>query len=148
MPLKSKLPLLSLILISTLASAQVTDADLKKYIVVMDSIETLTNQLTHKMNKLAAGNSKISASRFNTLMPVITNQAKLTELKATPEEISYVKKAAAIQDEETRKFQRVYQSLINDYMGSDAFTKVRNALKSDAVLKRKYDSLTVKPVRP
>ena len=132
----------------TCVQAQITNEELKKYIITMDSIETLKNQLTVSMNNLSKGNSKISSERFTTLMPIITNEAKLTEAKATPEEIAYVKKAVAIRDEETRKFQNAYQSLISNYMGSETFTKVRNGLKSDATLKRKYDSLMVKPIRP
>jgi hypothetical protein len=132
----------------TCVQAQITNEELKKYIITMDSIETLKNQLTVSMNNLSKGNSKISAERFNTLMPIITNEAKLTEAKATADEIVYVKKAVAIREEETRKFQNAYQSLISGYMGSESFTKVRNGLKSDATLKKKYDSLTVKPVRP
>lgn len=148
MKLNSFITLISLILVSTLSNAQVTDTDLKKYVLVMDSIETLKSQMTYKINKLATGNSKISPARFNALMPIVNDQAKLTEVKATPEEIAYVKKAANIRDEETIKFQQTFQSLIINYMGSDSFTKVRNALKSDTVLKKKYDSLMVKPVRP
>jgi hypothetical protein len=132
----------------TCVQAQVTNEELKKYIITMDSIETLKNQLTVSMNNLSKGNNKISAERFNTLTPIITNEAKLMEAKATAEEIAYVKKAVAIRDDELRKFQNASQSLINNYMGSEPFTKVRNGLKSDATLKRKYDSLMVKPVRP
>ena len=148
MRLKTLIIITCLTLTSTLSNAQITDIELKKYIVVMDSIETLKNQLTAKMNNLATSNSKISPGRFNALMPVVDNQEKLAELKATTDEIAIVKKAAAIRDEETRKFQQTYQSLITGYIGSDVFTKVRNALKSDTILKKKYDSLMVKPVGP
>lgn len=140
--------LTTLTLITTAGQAQISNEELKKYIVTMDSIETLKNNLSVSMNNLSKGNSKVSSERFNTLMPIITNEAKLAEAKATAEEIAYVKKAVAIRDEELRKFQHTSQSLINNYMGSETFTKVRNSLKSDAALKRKYDSLTVKPVRP
>ena len=41
-----------LILISAASFGQVTSAELKKYIITMDSIETLKNQLTVSMNNL------------------------------------------------------------------------------------------------
>lgn len=148
MKLSTLLLLTIFTLTSALSSAQVSDLELKKYVVVMDSITTLKNHLTAKMNDLATSNSKISPSRFNALMPVIDNQVRLTELKATPDEIAIIKKVAAVRDEETRKFQQTYQSLITGYIGSDVFTKVRNGLKSDTTLKKKYDSLMVKPIRP
>src|SRR5690348_1565956 len=117
MKLNSLITLINLVLVSTLSNAQVTDTDLKKYILVMDSIETLKIQMTNKINKLATSNSKISSARFNALIPIISDQAKLTEVRATPEEIAYVKKAASIRDEETMKFQQTFQSLIINYMG-------------------------------
>lgn len=148
MKLTTLITLTALTLIFSTGQAQISTEELKKYIITMDSIETLKNQLTISINNLSKGNSKISAERFNTLMPIINNEVKLTEAKATPEEIAYVKKAVATREVETRKFQNAYQSLISGYMGSETFTKVRNGLKSDATLKRKYDSLMVKPVRP
>lgn len=77
----------------------------------------------------------------------ITNEAKLIEAKATAEEIAYVKKAATIREEETLKFQQTYESLINEYIGEAIFTKVRNGLKTEPSLKKRYDSLRVKPIR-
>ena len=148
MKFNSLLILTALSLVSNLSNAQVTDAELRKYIVVMDSIETLKNHHTEKIDKLSTSNSKISPARFNALIPIINDQAKLTEANATPEEIASVKKAAVTRDAETLKFQQAFQSLILNYIGNDTFTKVRNALKSDARLKKKYDSLMVKPVRP
>jgi predicted Zn-dependent protease len=148
MKLALLITLIALTLINTTGQAQITNEELKKYIITMDSIETLKNQLTVSMNNLSKGNNKISAERYNTLIPIISSEAKLTESKATAEEIAYVKKTVALRDEELRKFQNASQSLINNYMGTETFTKVRNSLKSDATLKKKYDSLTVKPIRP
>lgn len=129
-------------------SQEVSMDELKKYIHTMDSIETLKNNLTVKMNKLSKGNKDVSTSRYHEIFPIINNQAKLTEVKATPAEITYVKKAVAIRDEETKKFQLSYQSLINDYLGQKTFSKVRNSLKADPNVKKAYDSLTAKPIRP
>lgn len=121
----------------------VTDEELSKYVIAMDSIETLKVRLTTVINNLSKGNSKISSNRFNELMPIINNEAKLTEANATSDEINYVKKAVATRDEETMKFQKTFQSLINDYVGETVFSKVRNVLRTDANLKKKYDSLMV-----
>lgn len=144
-----KVLLLALWLASfTSVNAQkITSEELKKYIITMDSLEVLKNQLTTTINNLSK-NSKIPGERVSKLMPVINDQAKLSELKATPDEIAHVKKIISIRNEETMKFQRTYQLLISNYLGQDVFTKVRNGLKSDSSLKRKYDSLTAKPIRP
>ena len=132
-----------------MASAQeVTIADLKKYIIAMDSIETLKNQLSATIANLSKGNNKISSQRYAELVPIINDQAKLTEFKATSDEIAFVKKAQSTQREESRKFQKNSQSIISDYVGEAVFNKIRNSLRTDVDLKRQYDSLTAKPIRP
>src|SRR5688572_7854779 len=125
-------------------------AELKKYIVAMDSIGKLKNQLTVKLNNLSKGNDKITSNRYNALLPImiVNDEAKLKEAKATPDEIAYMKKAVAIQAEETMKFQKSYVAIINDYIGDALFSRIRNGLREDKKLKRQYDSLMAKPIRP
>lgn len=135
--------LITMIFSLSVNAQKITDDDLKKYITVMDSIEVLKNRLTTSMNNLAKGNDKISSNRYNELIQIVNNDVKLSEAKASPAEIDYVKKAVVKRDEETLKFQTAYQSLLHDYIGEAMFAKVRNSLKTDAVLKRKYDSLKV-----
>jgi hypothetical protein len=126
------------------AQAQITDDQLKKYAIAMDSIETLKSQLTSTLTKVAKGNSKISAERYTTLVPIANDAAKLAEAKATPEEIAYMKQAVITRNEETIKFQKAFQSLVSEYVGDTAFGKIRSALKTDTVLQKKYTALTKK----
>lgn len=131
-------------LLGASTQAQVTDEELKKYAIAMDSIETLKFQLTGTLNKIAKGNDKISAKRYTTLIPIVNDAAKLAEANATPEEIAYLKQAVTTRNEETIKFQKAFQSLVSEYIGDKAVSKIRNALKTDTLLQKKYDSLTRK----
>ena len=132
----------------SLRAQEISIAELKKYIVTMDSIETLKDQLSVTINNLSKGNDKITPQRFSELSPIITNETKLAEAKATPDEIAYVKKAAATRTEETKKFQKSCQAIIDDYIGEAQFNKIRAGLRKDEKLKKQYDSLTTKPIRP
>jgi hypothetical protein len=122
-------------------SQKVTSDELKRYAIALDSIETLKDALTASLNKIAKGNSKISAQRYTALMPIVQDPTKLSEAKATADEIAYIKRAAEIQREETVKFQKAYTALISGYVGDSTFGKVRTALVTDTVLKKTYDSL-------
>lgn len=143
--------LIKLILILTLLfvpltssyAQKVTRDELKRYAIALDSIETLKNALTTSVMKMAKGNKNISAQRYALLMPIAQDAAKLSEAKATKEEISYVKRAVEIQHHETAKFQKAYTLLISGYVGDSTFGKVRSALATDTVLKKSYDSLMV-----
>lgn len=124
-------------------SQKVTPDELKRYAVALDSIETLKDALTASLNKIAKGNKKVSAQRYTVLMPIAQDATKLTEAKATADEIAYVKGAAETQRKETVKFQKAYTALISGYVGDSTFGKVRTALVTDTTLKKSYDSLMV-----
>ena len=124
-----------------LAAQKVTDEELKRYVVALDSIDVLKNQLTSAMNKIAKGNENISAQRYALLAPMASDPVKLSNSKASPSEIEYVKRAMIIQRDETAKFQQAYQSIISNYVGDGVFGKVRQALTVDTVLQKRYNSL-------
>jgi hypothetical protein len=119
----------------------VTDEELKKYAVAMDSIEVLKGNVIKIITELVDKNEKIAPTRYNELSRIIADEAKLTEAKATPEEIAVVKEIIARRDEETKKINTTLQSLAKDYVGAATFNKVRNAVKADAALKARYDEL-------
>jgi hypothetical protein len=130
---------------STLAqdAPVVTDEELKKYAVAMDSINDMTEQLKVTLAEKVKSNDKITGTRYNQLSGIINDDTKLAEAKATPEEIAFVKEVHALKMEETAKIQQTFQSLAKVYIGATAYNKIKNALKTDAALKAKYDSLLV-----
>jgi len=144
-----KLPVVFLFLVTfimvgfTSYGQKVTPDELKRYAIALDSIETLKDALTASLNKIAKGNKKISAQRYAVLMPIAQDAAKLSEAKATADEIAYIKGAAETQRVETVKFQKAYTALISGYVGDSTFGKVRTALTTDTTLKKTYDSLMI-----
>jgi hypothetical protein len=122
-------------------AASVTDEELKKYAVAMDSIEVMKNHLIKVITEMVEHNEKITATRYNELSRIIDDEVKLTEAKATAEEIAAIKAVVAKKEEETAKINETFQSLAKDYVGAGTYNKVRSALKSDSELKSKYDAL-------
>ncbi len=137
--------LVALITLSSLsATAQkadsVTREELTRYVMMMDSVETLKIRLTETTSKLASGNAKISPARYNQLLSIINNTEKLAEAKATTDEIEYVKKTVAIRTEETLKLQNAFTALMNEYVGYDTFNKVRKAIADNPTVKARYEA--------
>lgn len=117
----------------------VTNEELHKYAVMMDSLETLKKQRTEMSTRLAKGNSKITASRYSQLLPIIDDQKKLAETKATAVEIAYVKDALTKLNQEGQKFQTAFTSLLNEYVGYDTYNKVRRAISNNPKVKDRFD---------
>lgn len=122
-------------------AATVTDEELKKYAIAMDSVNEMQAVLSGQIKEMVTTNQTISAQRYNELFKVINDEGKLLEANATPEEIAFVKEVIAKKDAGTAKIKETYQLLAKDFVGAAAFNKVRKAISSDEGLKTKYQSM-------
>jgi hypothetical protein len=144
--MKAKFLIPFLCLLSSLAFAQdvtVTDEELTKYATAMDSINEMSAEVKEMITELVKTNKVVTATRYNEISKIIADETKLTEAKATPEEITFVKDLAVKRDSATLKINQAVQTLAKDYVGAATFNKVRKALSTDAALKTKYDALMV-----
>jgi len=122
-------------------AAAVSDEELKKYAVAMDSVNEMQAVLADQIKTMVTTNTTVTAARYNELFKVINDENKLFELQATPEEIAFVKEVIAKREEGTAKIKQAYQALAKEYVGASAFNKVKKALASDEALKTKYQTL-------
>lgn len=114
--------------------------ELKKFAVLSDTLNILTEKLKSRLTKFSAGDASTTASRYRQLLPIIDDNLKLTEAKATQAEISYVKKSRDMSMKESAEYTDAVQSLIDAY-GNKEYTDMKNRLKTDLRLKVSFDSL-------
>lgn len=136
-------PLVTLFTISAALAQETTvsDEELTKYATAMDSINEMSADVKIMITDMVKNGSAMTATRYNEISKIISDETKLAEAKATPEEISFVKEVATKRDEEAAKINLAFQSLAKDYVGAATYNKVKKALASDPELKGKYDSL-------
>lgn len=136
-------PLVTLFTISVALAQETTvsDEELTKYATAMDSINEMSADVKIMITDMVKNGSAMTATRYNEISKIISDETKLAEAKATPEEISFVKEVATKRDEESAKINLAFQSLAKDYVGAATYNKVKKALASDPELKVKYDSL-------
>ncbi|NBW33823.1 MAG: hypothetical protein EBR30_02080 [Cytophagia bacterium] len=119
----------------------VSDEELLKYATAMDSVNELTVQLTDSITLLVKNTTVMSAARYNELSRIANDEAKLTEAKATTEEISFIKYMADYKSKRTNNINQTFQNLAKTYVGAATFNKVKKALTTNTELKAKYDTL-------
>ncbi len=141
--MKMKICVLTLlVLASVLVKAQkrdsVTNEELHKYAVMMDSLETLKKSRAEMSIRLAKGNAKITPSRYTQLLPIIDDSKKLTEAKATADEIAYVKDAMTKLTQTQQAFQTTFNELMTKYVGYDTYNKVKRAIANDKRVKDRF----------
>jgi hypothetical protein len=129
----------------TTAKAQdqkkVTDDELLRYAVTMDSINEMSASFRNVIADMVKESKVITAARYNELSKIADDEAKLATAKATPEEIAFLKEVADKKAAETAHINETYQALAKEYVTPPVFNKVKKALAEEPELKTKYDSL-------
>jgi hypothetical protein len=123
-------------------TTQITDEDLKKYAVTMDSVEAMQESLRQIVAEAVQKNTVMPVARYNELFKIIDDEAKLKEANATKEETEFVHQINDLRKMNIERINTTYQSLAKDYVGLKAFNAIRKSLQSDQALKARYDNVT------
>jgi hypothetical protein len=126
---------------ASLDTAGISDDDLRKYAVVMDSINTMKKNLLTEISDMVKGNESMTNARYNELSKAGGDEEKLREMKATEEEIAFVKQVNDRKNEGASEISETFQTLARDYIGVETYNEVKNALAADSELKARYDTI-------
>ena len=126
---------------STEQQQKVTDEELKKYAVTMDSINDMKESLSAEISEIIQTDGKMTVPRYTELSKIASDSVQLAAANATPEEIALLKTIADKKDEGIAEINNTYQALARDYVGAASFNKVKKAISSDPALKAKYEAM-------
>lgn len=115
--------------------------ELKRYAVMMDSIDVLKKNLFHEISDMVKNTDSISVTRYNELSKIADDSLALVEANATPEEIGVIKKVQAHKVDGTSEIQAAFKEMATGYVGAATYNKVRKALSSDAEVKSQYEEV-------
>lgn len=122
------------------AQTEITDEELEKYAVTMDSVNDMKQTLLNDITAMVKANEKMTNARYNELSKIVDDEAALTKAKATPEEVAFMKEVAAKKEEGTTKIQETFQSMAKDFVGASSYNKIKKALDSDPEVQKRYQS--------
>lgn len=123
-------------------STEITDEDLKKYAVTMDSVEAMQVSLRELVAKTVQTNTVMEVSRYNQLFKIAEDEAKLKEANATPEEVAFLQQINDLRKINIERINATYQALAKEYVGLKTFNAIRKSLQSDQQLKARYDNVS------
>lgn len=123
-------------------STAITDEDLKKYAITMDSVEAMQETLRQIVAETVQKNTVVTVDRYNQLFKLTEDETKLKEAQATPEEISFLKQVEDLRTVNIGRINATYQALAKDYVGLKAFNAIRKSLESDKDLKARLENVS------
>lgn len=135
-----------LILAAVVSKAQstneITDDDLKKYAITMDSVKAMQETMREIVATTVQKNTVMPVARYNELFKIIDDPAKLKATNATPEEIAFIKQINDLRATNIKRINETYQTMARDYVGAKTFNTIHKSLKTDQQLKARYDNLS------
>ncbi len=123
-------------------SSQISDEDLKKYAITMDSVEAMQQSLRDIVAETVRSNTVMPITRYNELFKIAEDSVKMKAANATPEEIAFLKQIDDLRKVNIKRINATYQDLAKNYVGLKAFNAIRKSLQSDQALKARYDNLS------
>lgn len=120
---------------------EITDEELRRYAVAMDSVERMKANIIAVMTQMVEENEDITGARYNELNKIVDDSLALVEANATEDEILFVESVVAKKNELTEEINVNFRSLAIDYIGDGGRTykKIKSALKSDEEVKERYE---------
>jgi hypothetical protein len=122
-------------------AAGISDEDLKKYAVTMDSIKVMQQTLQQIVAENVQSNKVMTVARYNQLFKVAGDEAKLAEANATPEEKAFLQEIADLRQYNISRINSTYQALAKEYIGLKAFNTIKKSLETDPNLKARYERI-------
>ena len=125
-------------------STEISDEDLQKYAVTMDSVKAMQTTLQEIVAETVRANTVMSVNRYNDLFKFTNDEAKLKEANATPEEIAFLKQIDDLRKVNIEWINETYQAMVKEYVGVKPFNAIHKSLKSDQELKARYEDISKK----
>lgn len=119
----------------------ISDEELKRYAVAMDSVEDMKATLMAKITEKVESTDLMENSRYNDLTKIIDDEAALKAAEATPEEIAFVKEISVMKDEGAKEIKDTFMAMAKEYVTASTYNRVSKALKSDPEVKTRYQAI-------
>jgi hypothetical protein len=125
----------------TASQPTISDDDLKKYALTMDSVKVMQETLVKIITENVQKNTVMSVARYNELYKVAKDQTQLNAANATQEEKAFLDEIADLNKFNHERINKTYQALAKDYVGLRSFNAIKKGLDADPKLKARYDAI-------
>ncbi len=135
--------LIALLLINTVAYAQeeeVSDADLEAYAALILKIDEMKAEAKTSFGEMVKSHELMDAGRrYNAIKKAKGDEAKLAEIKATPEELAAFEELVGKQKEASANIKSFLGTNVKEGIGAKMYNIIKKKIKSDEAFKARYD---------
>lgn len=122
---------------------EVADEDLRAYIMVMDSVDTLRAKLSEDVSALIINHELMDNGRVYTTIKAADGDAeKLEEEGITQEQIEAYEELEEQVNEMKAELNATFSEMVKEHIGVAEYKKIRKGLQSDEEIKARHQALT------
>lgn len=123
------------------AQDEITDADLRKYAIMSQSIEFMKKDISIELNKMIKAQEGMTGQRYKELAATKGDEAKLTAIEAKDYEKQFIGLVNNLMDERKASIKEVNSELATKMVGNKGRTykKIKADLKTDEALNARYE---------
>ena len=124
-----------------MAQDEVTDADLRKYAVMSQSIEFMKKDISIELNKMIKAQEGMTGQRYKELAATKGDEAKLAAVDAKDYEKQFMALVTKLMDERKASIKDVNSELATKMVGNKGKTykKIKADLKTNEALLARYE---------
>lgn len=123
---------LSIFSVNTYAQ-EVTDADLYKYAVLMETLDLFKTELTGQVTTYVEQQDPAIKNRYNELAG--------GEAPANDTEKQFIDNVNKMQSERTSEFNEAFKTMVKRVLGAQTYATVKKGIASDSGIKARYDAI-------
>mgnify|MGYP001801484245 CR=1 FL=1 len=121
---------------------EITDEDLTAYATLLLKVDSMKVAAKAKFSEMVKSNELMNGGkRYNELKKAIGDEEKLSEIKATEEEIQAYNDLVASNTEASANIKAAFGAEVKEGIGARKYNIIKKMLKSDAEAKTKYDEI-------
>lgn len=126
-----------------MAQDEITEADLRKYAIMYQSIEFMKKDISIELNKMIKAQEGMTGKRYKELAGTKGDEAKLTAIGAKDFEKQFIALVNKLMDERKASIKEVNSELATKMVGNKGkiYKKIKADLKTDEVLKGRYETI-------
>ena len=124
-----------------MAQDEITDADLRKYAVMSQSIEFMKKDISIELNKMIKAQDGMTGQRYKELAATKGDEAKLAAIDAKDYEKQFMALVTKLMDERKASIKEVNSELATKMVGNKGkiYKKIKADLKTDEALLARYE---------
>lgn len=121
---------------------EISDEDLRSYIMVMDSVDQLRTQLSEDVSEMIKSHELMDGGRaYSKIKAADGDTEKLEEEGITEEQVQAYEELQEQVNEMQAELNAAFSDMVKEHVGVADYNKIRKGLRNDEELKARYEAL-------